>query len=182
MVTVRDARVGDAAALCAAERETARTPGLLVSVPEELAPGGYAALIVLLTGGAGCYRVAEDAGRPVGHAYLNPMELCAVRHVFRLTIVVHPGHTGRGVGSALMRSLLDWARREPAVRKIELLVRAGNERARRLYEKFGFVEEGRLRDRVRLPDGGFVDDITMAWFPERAGSISAARADRASSG
>ena len=166
MVTVRSARIDDAAALCAAERETARTPGLLVAVPEELSPGGYAALIALLTGGGGCYLVAEDAGRTVGHAFLHPMELRAVAHVFRLTIVVHPGHGGRGVGTALMRELLDWARREPAVGKIELLVRATNERARRLYQRFGFVEEGRLRDRVRLPDGGFVDDITMAWFPE----------------
>lgn len=27
-------------------------------------------------------------------------------------------------------------------------------------------EEGRLRDRIRLPDGTFVNDIAMAWFPE----------------
>jgi hypothetical protein len=33
--------------------------------------------------------------------------------------------------------------------------------------KFARFDEGRLRRRVRLPDGTFVDDIAMAWFPER---------------
>src|SRR5690349_7078473 len=147
MPSVRQARVEDAAALCSAEREISRTPGLLVSQPDEIAPGAYASLIAALADGSGCYLVAEDdGGRIVGHAFLEPMDLRAVRHVFRLTIVVHPGESGRGIGTALMRALADWARREPAVRKVELIVRATNRRARALYEKFGFVEEGRFRD------------------------------------
>ena len=45
--------------------------------------------------------------------------------------------------------------------------RATNERAIRLYLKLGFIEEGRFRKRVRLRDGELVDDIAMAWFPDR---------------
>jgi ribosomal protein S18 acetylase RimI-like enzyme len=45
------------------------------------------------------------------------------------------------VGEALMRELIDWAKRTPRVRKIELLVRATNQGAVRLYSKFGFFEE-----------------------------------------
>jgi RimJ/RimL family protein N-acetyltransferase len=44
-------------------------------------------------------------------------------------------------------------------------VRSTNARAIALYEKLGFVEEGRFRLRLRLDDGTFVDDIGMAWFP-----------------
>lgn len=65
-----------------------------------------------------------------------------------------------------MKELIDWAKQAPSLTKIELLVRARNERAMRLYAKFGFREEGRFKDRIRLPDGSFVDDIAMAWFPE----------------
>jgi ribosomal protein S18 acetylase RimI-like enzyme len=54
-----------------------------------------------------------------------------------------------------------------ASKKDELLVHASNERAIRLYSKFGFLEEGRFKDRIRLPDGSFRDDLAMAWFPER---------------
>jgi RimJ/RimL family protein N-acetyltransferase len=166
MITVRQALVEDAPTLCAAEQETARTPGLLVSQPDELSPESFASQVAALSDGSGRYVVAEEDGRIVGHALLRPMDLRAVSHVFRLTIVVHPGHTDRGVGTAMMNALADWARRTPRVRKVELMVRSTNLRARHLYEKLGYVEEGRFRDRIRLPDGKFVDDITMAWFPE----------------
>ena len=72
-----------------------------------------------------------------------------------------------------MSALADWVRRTPRVQKVELIVRSTNEKARRLYEKFGFVEEGRFRGRIRLPDGTFIDDVAMAWFPE--GRICATR-------
>jgi RimJ/RimL family protein N-acetyltransferase len=59
------------------------------------------------------------------------------------------------------------------VEKVELRVRATNAAAVHLYTKFGFVEEGRLRRRVKLADTGYVDDITMAWFaPTSGGRIS----------
>lgn len=93
--------------------------------------------------------------------------VCKRAHVFRLTVVVHPGYPGSGIGTALMRDLLDWAERTPRVGKIELLVRSTNERVIRLYSKLGFVEEGRFKNRIRLPDNAFVDDLAMAWFPKR---------------
>ena len=168
MIALRSARAEDAAALCAAEQEISRTPGLLVSQPEELLLESFAMLIAALSDGSGCYVVAEEESHIVGHAFLKPMDLRAVSHVFRLTIVVHPGHAGRGIGTAIMTSLADWARRTPRVQKVELIVRSTNAIARRLYEKFGFVEEGLLRNRIRLPDGRFIDDVTMAWFPKQA--------------
>jgi putative acetyltransferase len=115
----------------------------------------------------GRYIVAEKDGKIVGHAFLDPMPLEATAHVFRLNIVMHPGFLGQGIGTALMRDLMDLAQQTPRVRKIELLVRATNERAIQLYSKLGFVEEGRFRNRVRLPDSSFIDDIAMAWFPSR---------------
>jgi RimJ/RimL family protein N-acetyltransferase len=166
MVLVRQARIEDARTLCDAEREVSLTPGLLVSQADELLPEAFAQLIASLGDGRGCYVVAEEAGGAVGHAFLEPMDRRAVSHVFRLTIVVHPGHGRQGVGTMMMSALVDWARRTPRVRKVELIVRSTNNVARRLYGKFGFVEEGRFRSRIRLPDGTFIDDVAMAWFPK----------------
>jgi len=163
---IRDARIEDAAILVATERATAETPGLLVSRPSELILESFEKKIADLSK-LGRYVVAEKDGNIVGHALLDPMPLEAISHVFRLTIVVHPGFQSLGIGEALMRDLMDWALQTPRVGKIELLVRATNERAIRLYLKLGFVEEGRFRKRVRLPDGELVDDIAMAWFPDR---------------
>lgn len=162
-IVIRKASPGDAPRLCAAERETARTPGLLVSRPAELKVEAFELKITALSRD-GLYLVAERNGQVAGHALLDPLGLEALAHVLTLTIVVHPGHLGHGVGSALMTQLLDWVRMRPGLVKIELRVRETNHRARRLYERFGFVEEGRLQKRIRLPDGTLIADITMAWF------------------
>ena len=67
-----------------------------------------------------------------------------------------------------MAALCDWACRAPGVEKLELTVRSTNEPALKLYRKFGFVVEGRFRNRILLADGRYIDDIGMAWFPKHA--------------
>ena len=163
---IRIATSDDAEAIAAAEEETRRTPGLLVGHPGEIPVAAYRAKIAKLASD-GHYIVAEENGRLVGHALLDPMPMRANAHVFTLTIVVHPGHVERGIGRAMLEHLLDWAQRNARVGKVELNVRAGNERARRLYHRCGFVEEARFRRRVRRTDGVYEDDIGMAWFPTR---------------
>ncbi|HET7922997.1 MAG TPA: GNAT family N-acetyltransferase, partial [Gammaproteobacteria bacterium] len=165
-LVLRTAVAGDAAVLAAAEAETARTPGLLVSQPGELSAEAFADKITLLAT-RGQYLVAERDGRPVGHALLEPMPLAALQHVFQLTIVVHPGQTGHGIGKTLMQALLKWAEQDARVGKIELRVRSSNRAAIGLYQHFGFVEEGRFHAQLRLPDGESLDDLAMAWFPHR---------------
>jgi ribosomal protein S18 acetylase RimI-like enzyme len=164
-MTIRVAHAKDAPAIAAAEAQTARTPGLLVGRPGEIPLSAYRAKIRIL-GDRGRYLVAEQDGAMLGHAFLDPMEMRANAHVFRLTVVVHRGHRGHGVGRALLDALLAWAQGDPRVSKVELLVRATNEPALRLYRDLGFTEEGRFRRRVRLPDGTDLDDIAMAWFPD----------------
>ncbi|WP_075255778.1 GNAT family N-acetyltransferase [Herbaspirillum camelliae] len=163
MIKIRRAQPGDATTLYRAECTTSRTPGLLVSDPEELSESSFYEKILWL-GEAGIYVVAEVDGAPAGHALLEPGAMRATAHVFSLTIVVHPGNTGRGIGTALMEFLLAWAADNHVVEKIELRVREGNLVAKRLYDRFGFVEEGRFSKRIRLPDGSYLADISMAKF------------------
>jgi RimJ/RimL family protein N-acetyltransferase len=167
MITIRTALKSDAAVLWDAERRTAMTPGLLAARPGEVPVEAFEQKIEALRT-SGRYLVAELDGKIVGHALLEPIgSLAAISHVFFLTIVAHPGMLGRGIGSALLGDLLDWAERDSRVSKIELRVRSTNQRAIRLYEKAGFVEEGRFRRRLRLEDATFLDDLAMAWFPVR---------------
>ena len=163
---IRTAQPDDAEAIAAAEAETQRTPGLLVGWPGEIPVEAYRAKIAKLAVD-GRYIVAEENGTPIGHAFLDPMPMRANTHVFQLTIVVHPGYVERGIGRALLGDLLEWARRDARVGRIELNVRAGNLRAQNLYRSMGFVEEARFRNRVRRIDGVFEDDLGMAWFPQR---------------
>ncbi|HNS52420.1 MAG TPA: GNAT family N-acetyltransferase [Anaerolineae bacterium] len=85
------------------------------------------------------------------------------RHAAELGTGVVREWRGRGVGSALIEHALEWAAAQ-GVEKVRLGVRAENDRARHLYIRFGFVEEGyRLRD-VKDSTGTYYDVIEMAWF------------------
>ena len=80
-----------------------------------------------------------------------------------LTAAVHPSHQGQGVGRTLFVTLLSQVDAlDPPVTRVELMLQAGNAGALRLYRSLGFEEEGRLRGRVRSPDGTSLDDIIMA--------------------
>jgi RimJ/RimL family protein N-acetyltransferase len=160
--TIRDARPSDAPALCEAERAIVRAfDGLLVSEPDELIDHAFAERIDMQSKGQTKVLVAELVGEVVGHASLYPMGLRKVAHVLRLDMCVHLGHWGHGHGTQLLAGLLGWARQNPKAHKIELLVRSTNAAAIALYEHAGFVHEGRFKDRVRLRDGRFIDDLGM---------------------
>ena len=67
---------------------------------------------------------------------------------------------GKGVGSKLMRYLINWATKNKNIRKINLHTRKGNNRAIKLYEKFGFKKEGES-SRFQLIKNKFYSSILM---------------------
>ncbi len=169
MVTLRDATVQDATALCQAQQATAETAGQLVSYPDELQPLDFAQRIHQVCNGSGKYLVAcNSEGEPVGHGCLLPLPRRRISHVTQLDLCVHPGHTGKGHGRLLLTALIAWATAHPVTRKIELNVRAPNTRAIALYVSMGFSEEGRLKQRVQLTEGNFCDDVCMALWLEKS--------------
>lgn len=93
----------------------------------------------------GAVFVAEDAGRVVGFACLwlrNPEdELMNVpgEYAHLSDLVVLPEYRGRRLGYELLRAAEEYARSHGATR-LKLGVLARNERARRLYEDFGFED------------------------------------------
>jgi putative acetyltransferase len=67
----------------------------------------------------------------------------------------------RGIGSEMMRRLLEWSDRWLGYLRLELTVYTDNARAIALYRKFGFVVEGTQRA-FAMRDGVFVDALAMA--------------------
>jgi ribosomal protein S18 acetylase RimI-like enzyme len=170
-VRIRRARPEDARSIAQGESLVAATPGLLNALPGEIPDQAFADKIVALEDCTnGLYLVAEQGDEIVGHLLLDPMPLAANSHICTLTLVVYPKWQGRGFGRQLLVHALQWARTTLKVEKIELMVRATNERAVHLYQSLGFLEEGRIRKRVKAISDVYHDDIAMGLFMQRPGA------------
>ncbi len=85
---------------------------------------------------------------------------------------------GRGFGTAAVRALVRHAFRDLGLHRVELEVYPDNVRARRCYDKAGFVVEG-VRRQATFKDGAFRDNVLMsvlapAWLAADVGSRPAA--------
>ena len=105
--------------------------------------------------------VAEDDGVIVGRLSVARDQHPASAHVADLGLMVAQSHRRRGVGTALLEAAAEWGR-EAGVRKLELHVFPHNEPAIRLYQRFGFVQEGYRKAHYRRRQG-YVDAILMAF-------------------
>lgn len=106
--------------------------------------------------------VAEVDGEVVGQLTLhtNPNRPRR-RHAGALGMAVSDDWQGKGVGTALMAACVDLADNWLNLRRLELDVYVDNERAIRLYTKFGFEIEGTMRE-YGFRDGHFIDTYFMA--------------------
>jgi RimJ/RimL family protein N-acetyltransferase len=91
--------------------------------------------------------VAETEGQLVGEAKVQ-----VHAGVADLGMQVAAAHRGLGLGAALLDAVIGWAEMNGA-HKITLQVWPHNQRAVHLYERFGFVKEGRLRRHYRRNSG-----------------------------
>jgi len=93
----------------------------------------------LLEDDKGKFIVAELDDEPAGCVSVGPSSGRS-RHIGWLGIYVRRKHWGKGVGSALMEEAIKLAK-QLGCRKLMLGTTEGNERAIRLYKKFGFEVE-----------------------------------------
>lgn len=93
-----------------------------------------------------------EAGRGLDAAGFVILQGCRNPHrsvELKRLVLHHPGQ-GQGLGRACMRLLKQMAFRDLRAHRFWLDVKALNARAQALYVSEGFVEEGRLRESVRL--------------------------------
>lgn len=110
------------------------------------------------------FLVAERDAEPIGSLSLFGGPFRRNRHVAQLGMGVRSIDWGKGIGGALLDTALVWAKSNEFIQKVTLQVYHTNSRALLLYQRRGFVEEGRLVREVRLDDGSFVDLIAMRRF------------------
>ena len=111
----------------------------------------------------GTYPLAAVAdGEVVGQLTLHAVTSSSPRrrHAGAFGMAVRDDWHGRGVGTALMQAMIDLADNWLNLHRLELEVFVDNEPAIHLYQKFGFVVEGRLVD-YAFRDGAYADVFVM---------------------
>jgi RimJ/RimL family protein N-acetyltransferase len=109
----------------------------------------------------GLFDDAPTGARLVGHLELRGGRVEAELHRAVLSMGLQTPYVGRGHGRELLETAIAWSRDDARLAALELGVFSGNDRARRLYERVGFVPIGVRRDAFRLASGVTVDDMLM---------------------
>jgi RimJ/RimL family protein N-acetyltransferase len=112
------------------------------------------------------FLLAELEGNLVGWVTLFRGQQEFRHHTAELGMGVLQASRGLGIGTALLRYAVEWAAHHN-VEKVNLGVRASNQRAQALYRKFGFVEEGRRIKEIKDSADEYDDSIEMAAFVEK---------------
>ena len=102
----------------------------------------------------------------VGTAHLTNMERKELDHTAALGLNIKKNFRGRGIGTALLKRLMEWAKEKPDIERIELEVLANNHQAIHMYEKAGFVREGIKKSAVKK-DSGYIDIVIMGILLQR---------------
>ena len=108
--------------------------------------------------------VAEHAGKIIGMLNFDSEVRKRVRHHGELGMSVNKAWRGKGVGRALLQTLIAWAEQHPVLEKVCLQVFATNSRAIALYTSLGFKEEGRQIRDIKMESGEYVDVFFMGRF------------------
>jgi len=104
---------------------------------------------------------AEVDGRIIGLCGAATPDFKRMHHQAELGLVILKEFWHQGIGRRMMEVTIEWGRRI-GLHKMYLRVYDYNERATRLYEALGFVEEARLREDVRRADGSFAGTVYMS--------------------
>lgn len=88
------------------------------------------------------------------------------RHTVTFGIMTAQEARGKGVATTLINFFIDFAKKE-GFKKITIQVMGSNPAALKLYNKLGFVEEGRLKKEFFI-DGEYIDDYILTFYLDKS--------------
>jgi L-amino acid N-acyltransferase YncA len=107
------------------------------------------------------YLVAEVDGRIVGYSYAGPYRARpAYRHTIEDSVYVDETQHGRGIGTALLKTLLERCEGGPWRQMVAIIGDSANEGSIALHRRFGFKMVGTLTD-IGFKHGRWVDTVLM---------------------
>ena len=105
--------------------------------------------------------LAETGGAVCGYAYASPWRpKPAYRYTVEDSVFLAPGRTGRGIGSALLGTLLAGCAAAGARQVIAVIADTGSDASAALHRRFGFTQAGLLAG-VGRKHGRWIDTLLM---------------------
>ena len=99
---------------------------------------------------------AKIDGKIIGDASFSSSPRERIKHRGEIGISVVKEYWGEGIGSKLIEIIIDFAKNTAGCEIIHLQVRSDNERAIKLYRKYGFEKIGQFKGYLKI-DGEYVD-------------------------
>ena len=84
-----------------------------------------------------------------------------VRHIGDLFIVIGKKYWNNGLGNLLLEEVVEWAQASCILRRLQLTVQTRNQAAVHLYQKHGFIIEGKQERGAYIEEGEFIDVYLM---------------------
>ena len=108
------------------------------------------------------YIVAEIGGEIVGTLSFSAGRRPRIVHTGELGVSVLKECWGNGIGTQLIRYLIEWCKQSGLIRKINLIVRDDNLSAIHVYRNLGFTQEGLITRDLQI-NGRFYDALFMGY-------------------
>lgn len=159
----RSPAIEDAAEMAAYLKTTAEETDFLLRTPEECSTTieqEEAFLESVINSDHSLMIACTVDGVIAGNCRLDFNNRRKTRHRASVGIGLLARFWNLGIGTAMFLEMKRIAR-EKGVEYLELEYIEGNDRARHLYEKMGFVQVGEKQDAIRLPDGRSLSEYSM---------------------
>lgn len=95
----------------------------------------------------------------IGMASIKGSASPKIKHIGELGISILKEYWGMGLGTLLVKDLIEWAESSQVIKRLELTVQKRNERAIHVYEKLGFEQEAIMKRGVK--DDGVYRDVCL---------------------
>lgn len=108
------------------------------------------------------YVIAEINSKIIGTASFLGGSRPRISHIGELSISVLKEYWGNGIGTELVKHMINWGKQSGVIRKINLIVRDDNFPAIHVYKKLGFTQEGVIARDLQI-NGKFYDALFMGY-------------------
>ncbi len=111
-----------------------------------------------------CDFLIFDNDKIIGEVVINEIDYEVKSGHYRICLF-YADYLGKGHGTFATKSILNFAFKHLQLQRVGLEVYSFNDRAIKMYEKIGFIREGRLRNAILSRDG-YADIICMSMLKD----------------